>query len=98
MPRWTEHRLVTLFQKHLHAVGIRLKNTAVAGFSYGAGQSHQMPLTASLTRMRLTVTHSAGVGNRAGFHQKNYLRQMESEFLAKHDEQFVVVEAARRLS
>jgi hypothetical protein len=33
------------------------------------GESHQMQLTASLTRIRRTFTHSAGVESFAGFHK-----------------------------
>ena len=39
--------------------------------SVGVFASHQMQLTASFTRTLRTLTHSAGVGSFAGFHQKN---------------------------
>ena len=35
----------------------------------GVLDSHQTVLIASLTRIRRTVTHSAGVGSLDGFHQ-----------------------------
>jgi len=41
----------------------------VLTFGHGVGDSHQRQLTASLTRMRRTFTHSAGEGSLDGFHQ-----------------------------
>jgi hypothetical protein len=38
-------------------------------FGQGVIDNHQTVLMASFTRMRRTVTHSAGVGNFDGFHQ-----------------------------
>src|SRR5580700_11030258 len=37
----------------------------------GVGDSHQTRVNESLTRTRRTVTHSAGVGRRAGLKQMN---------------------------
>lgn len=41
----------------------------LVAFGHGVGESHQMQFTASLTRIRRTLTHSAGVGSLDGFHQ-----------------------------
>src|SRR3954454_14511031 len=43
----------------------------LSAFGCGVGESHQTRVNESLTRTRRTVTHSAGVGSRAGLKQMN---------------------------
>jgi len=53
----------------LHVGAIRRSTLRLSAFGAGVLDSHQTQLTASLTRIRRTVTHSAGEGSLAGLYQ-----------------------------
>src|SRR2546427_3397827 len=73
------------------------KTRRLSALGQGVGESHQRQLTASLTRMGRTVTHSAGVGSLAGFPPVEILGKVEAKVGAQHDEELEMIQAAGRL-
>lgn len=64
-------------------------------FGHSVFDSHHTVLIASFTRIRRTVTHSAGLGR---LPTVEILRKVKSALHAKQDEQLEVIKAAHRLT